>query len=341
MKKILIIQTAFIGDVILATGLIEKLHNFYPNSKIDFLLRKGNEGLLDNNPYVNNVLIWNKKHNKYKNLYKILKQIRQNNYSLVVNLQRFASSGILTCLSKAKYKTGFKKNPFSFCFDKKTEHQINNGKHEIERNNKLIEHITDNISFKPKLYPSNKDKEFVKQYKSEKYICIAPASVWFTKQLPEQQWINLVNKHLNYKIFLLGGFEDSNKMAVEKLKNKYNIEIKGYSPAYEAYPFSKTNNDKILHKIKNFKPDILFVGFGAPKQDYWIYDNKKFLEDIGIKWAIGSGGTFEFVAGKIKRAPKIIQKVGLEGVWRFIMEPKWFRFKRLLISLKIFRYLWR
>jgi len=148
-------------------------------------------------------------------------------------------------------------------------------------------------------------------------------------------------KEKNYKIFLLGGYVDSNKLAVEKLKEKYNIQITGYSPAYEPYPFSKENNDKILHKIKNFKPDILFVGFGALKQEFWIDDNKEILEKIGIKWVVASGGTFEFVAGKIKRAPKIIQKIGFEGIWRFLLEPKWFRFKRLLVSLKIFQYLWR
>ncbi len=147
-------------------------------------------------------------------------------------------------------------------------------------------------------------------------------------------------KEKDYKIFLLGGYEESNKLAMKKLRKRYNIQIDGYSPPYEPYPFSKENNENILKKIKNFKPDILFVGFGAPKQEFWIDDNKKFLEKIGVKWVIGSGGTFEFVSGKIKRAPKIVQKIGLESVWRFLMEPKWFRLKRLLISLKIFKYVW-
>jgi len=147
-------------------------------------------------------------------------------------------------------------------------------------------------------------------------------------------------KNENYKIFLLGGYEDSNKLSIKKLQEQYNINIDGYSPAYEPYPFLKESNEKILKKIKEFKPDILFVAFGAPKQEFWIDDNKKILEDIGVKWVVGSGGTFEFVAGKIKRAPVLIQRIGLEGVWRFLLEPKWFRFKRLLKSLKIFLY-WR
>jgi len=147
-------------------------------------------------------------------------------------------------------------------------------------------------------------------------------------------------KNKNKRIFLLGGYEDSNNEAVLKLKEKYNIVIQGYSPPYKPYPFDREHNDLIISKIKNFKPDILFVGFGAMKQEFWIEEHKTVLEDIGIKYIIGSGGTFEFVAGKIKRSPKIIQEIGLEGFWRLVSEPKWFRVKRLLVSFLIFKYIW-
>ncbi len=62
MQKFLIIQTAFIGDVVLATGLVEKLHQHFPGAQIDFLVRKGNEGLLQGHPFLHEVLVWNKKH---------------------------------------------------------------------------------------------------------------------------------------------------------------------------------------------------------------------------------------------------------------------------------------
>ena len=68
MPRFLIIQTAFIGDVILATPVIEKLYQFAPHGKIDFLLRKGNESLLQGHPYINEIIIWNKKQNKFRNL---------------------------------------------------------------------------------------------------------------------------------------------------------------------------------------------------------------------------------------------------------------------------------
>jgi heptosyltransferase-2 len=88
MKSILIIQTAFIGDVVLATPVIEKLHETYPQASIDFLLRKGNEGLLQGHPFLRDVLIWDKKKGKYKQLLSTITKIREKKYDCVINLQK-------------------------------------------------------------------------------------------------------------------------------------------------------------------------------------------------------------------------------------------------------------
>lgn len=141
------------------------------------------------------------------------------------------------------------------------------------------------------------------------------------------------------RMFLLGGYEDSNSGSVEKLKNEYNIDVFGYSPPYQPYPFNIEHNKKILARIQKIKPDIVFVGFGAIKQELWINEHLEQLEAIGVKWVIGSGGTFEFVSGKIKRAPSFIQKIGLEGVWRLMTEFKIFRLQRLFESFKFFKYI--
>lgn len=145
----------------------------------------------------------------------------------------------------------------------------------------------------------------------------------------------------NYKIFLLGGNPDSNQSSQEILKKTYQINITGYSPQYSPYPFSQTLNQEIFAFIQKFQPEILFVAFGMGKQEYWINDNIQKLEECGVKMAIGCGGTFEFVSGKIKRAPKLMQTIGLEGLWRLIMEPKMFRVKRILTSMKIFYYFFK
>ncbi len=227
MKKFLAIQTAFTGDVVLATAIPEKLHRFFPDAQIDFLVRKGNEGLFLDHPFLNKVLVWNKKENKNKNLFNLLKKIRKEKYDTVINLQRFASTGILTGFSGAKEKIGFNKNPFSFLFTKKVTHDISNKKHEVERNNELIQHFTDNSFTKPRLYPSAADYNEIEKYTLQPYVCMMPASVWFTKQYPTDKWMDLINNFPNtYTIFLLGGKEDVDlckKIKEKSINNKVEI----------------------------------------------------------------------------------------------------------------------
>jgi heptosyltransferase-2 len=208
MKKILIIQTAFIGDVVLATALVEKIAAYHPDVAIDFLLRKGNESLLYNNPHIHEILIWDKKKGKYKNLFALLKKIRSNQYDKVINIQRFQTTGILTALSGAKEKIGFDKNPLSFLFDRKIKHQfdLKHPRHEIERNNDLIQHFTDNKKNKPVLYPSRNDFDKITSYTRNPFVTITPSSVWFTKQYPLEKWIELIHRmSKKYTIYLLGG----------------------------------------------------------------------------------------------------------------------------------------
>lgn len=207
-KSFLVIQTAFIGDVILATALVEKIHQFYPNATIDFLLRKGNESLLTNHPFIREVIIFDKK-NKYRNLFLLIQKIREAKYEVLLNIQRFATTGIITLFSGAKKKIGFDKNPFSFFFTSKIEHQIGQ-LHEIERNQKLIEHLTDSKAAMPRLYPSNIDNDSVKVFQTSSYYCIAPTSVWFTKQWPAEKWIEFIqsNHTLVKSIYLLGAPTD-------------------------------------------------------------------------------------------------------------------------------------
>jgi len=156
MQKILVIQTAFIGDVVLATGILEKLHTYFPDASLDILVRKGNESLFVQHPFIHEVLIWDKKKNKYTHLFGLLKTIRKSRYDMVVNVQRFAATGLLTAFSKGKQTIGFDKNPFSFLFSDVIHHVVSEddqGMHETERNHQLISSFTDAKAAKPKLYP--------------------------------------------------------------------------------------------------------------------------------------------------------------------------------------------
>jgi ADP-heptose:LPS heptosyltransferase len=208
-KKILIIQTAFLGDVILATPLIESLSSKFPSAHIDFLLKKGNESLLNCHPKIQRVLIFDKS-KKRKSLLQLIKKIRKEKYDLVLNLHRFASSGLITILSGAMETRGFSKNPFSFFYTQRYAHSIANGKHEVDRNLSLIADLVENPQRRPQLYPSQSDLDFVSQWKNEAYFCLAPASVWFTKQAPQIVWQFVLEKFdkESVQFYLLGGPAD-------------------------------------------------------------------------------------------------------------------------------------
>jgi heptosyltransferase-2 len=194
LQKYLIIQTAFIGDVVLATPLIEKLHAFLPDAQIDFLLRKGNENLLDGHPFLHEVLVWDKKENKQRNLLRLITRIRNNRYDKIINVQRFFATGLLTVFSGARETIGFDKNPMSFFFTRRVKHQVGGKQavHETVRNQELISIFTDDSLY------------------NRKYITISPASVWFTKQYPADKWVTFIRKiPEGLTIYLLGGPGDA------------------------------------------------------------------------------------------------------------------------------------
>lgn len=233
--KILIIQTAFIGDVILATPLIEKLHQHYPEATIDFLLQKGNESLFTDHPIINKVLVFDKRNSKYRNIFKLIKEVRSVSYDKVINVHRFLSSGLITAFSKAILKIGFNKNPLSLFYSQKIKHFIassDKNAHEIKRNLSLIKEMTDDELVMPKLYPSEKDQINMEQ--EADYICIAPGSIWYTKQFPAEKWIELIDGLKDkFMVLLLGGKDDTqlcdqicqdvNTKRIENLAGKLNL----------------------------------------------------------------------------------------------------------------------
>lgn len=214
IHKILLIQTASIGDVVLATPLIEKLSEFYPKVILDVLVKKGIDPLLSGHPKLSRIIIWDKSTGKYKKMRALLSQIRKEKYDAVINLQRFASTGLITALSGARIKVGFSKNPFSIFFTRALKHRISdnpaNSEHEIHRNLSLIDSFTDiNRNYPVRLYPSQSDFAKVSHLKTHSYITISPTSLWFTKQFPEEKWIEFLSAaDKDLHIYFLGAKND-------------------------------------------------------------------------------------------------------------------------------------
>lgn len=204
--------------------------------------------------------------------------------------------------------------------------------------------VTPNVDHIVKL---EKDDEFKEVYKNADLILTdGMPLIWISKMksTPIKEKISgsdlfprvcELAAEKSYKVFLLGAAEGVAGKAAENLKKKYKgLNIVGtYSP---SYGFEKREDEvqKIIDIINEVKPDILAVGLGAPKQEKFIYRTKHKL-NVPISLAIGA--SIDFEAGTVKRAPKFMQKCGLEWFYRLCKEPKRM-FKRYIIDdLQIFR----
>jgi len=267
LKRILIIQTASLGDVILSTPLVEKLHHFYPNTKIDFLLKSGYEGVLRRHPFIHHVIVWDKSEKKYQNLFQLIRMFREKKYDAVINVQRFFSSGLITALSGAKEKVGFSKNPLSLFFTKRIKHKISisaDTPHETERNLKLIEHLTDDSYYPMKLYPLKKHVAKVSQYKTKQYITLSPASLWFTKQYPKEKWVKFVSSlDKDRTVYLLGSPKEKSlcKEIIKLSKHPNCLNLAGKLSFLESTALMK---DAIMNYVNDSAPMHMASSVNAP-----------------------------------------------------------------------------
>jgi heptosyltransferase-2 len=203
--RILIIQTAFLGDVILATSVVNSIKAQYPEAQVDLLVKKGNELLVLGHPNIHRVLTFDKS-KKWRDILRLVRANRATRYDFIVNLHRFASSGLIAVLSQTK-TIGFDKNPLSRFYTLKLPHPVSKGIHEIDRNFTLIAALGVKHLVKPSIVPSEDAIKNVREYQETPYVCFAPASMWATKQLPMEKWVELSKKQ-DHLIYLLGGPSD-------------------------------------------------------------------------------------------------------------------------------------
>lgn len=206
--------------------------------------------------------------------------------------------------------------------------------------------VTPNVDHIVKL---EEDNEFKKVYQEADLILAdGMPLVWISKisKSPIKEKVsgsdlfpNICNlaAQKGYKVFLLGAAEGVAVKAAENLKNKYRgLNIVGtYSPSY-GFEKDKNEINKIIGRINKVKPDILAVGLGAPKQEKFIYN---YRDKLNVPVSLAIGASIDFEAGNINRAPKWMQKSGLEWFYRLIKEPKRM-FKRYMIDdIKIIKIL--
>lgn len=185
---------------------------------------------------------------------------------------------------------------------------------------------------------ANKDRSFRDMLNSAT-ICVADgfglilASKFFKNPLKERVvGVDFVGDFCGIcamdgkSIFLLGGDDGIAEKTAQNLNKKYpNLKIVGWLDG-------DIDLEKCYRFINDARPDVLFVALGAPKQEKWIFENLQKIKSV--KLAIGVGGTFDFLSSRIKRAPKLIRRAGLEWLWRLFVQPR--RIKRIFNAVIVF-----
>lgn len=136
-----------------------------------------------------------------------------------------------------------------------------------------------------------------------------------------------------YKMFFLGAAEGVAAKAAENLKKRNPcLQVVGtYSPPY-GFEKDAAEMERIEGMVKAAQPQILIVGLGCPKQEKFIWNNR---ERLDVPVSLGLGASFDFEAGNIKRAPKWMQKCGLEWLFRITQDPKRMFKRHIIDDLKI------
>ncbi len=177
---------------------------------------------------------------------------------------------------------------------------------------------------------------------------VIAAKILSNKNINKIAGMDAFNHYLN-ELNRIGGscfFLGSNGETLTKIQLKITRKLPGirvgvYSPPYKA-EFNNEDTFQMINEVRSFRPDVLFVGMTAPKQEKWVYENKY---NLNIPIICSIGAVFDYYAENLKRAPKIARDIGLEWFWRLMSEPKrtWKRyiigntqFLLLLFKHKIF-----
>ncbi len=284
-QNILIVQTAFIGDVILITPLIRATAELYPQAKIDVMVVSEAAILLKNNHFVQEVIVDEKRKNVLLSTWQLIKQIKSKQYDLAISPHSSFRTHLILYLSKIPERIGFNRGSAKWMLKKRIEHPV--GPHKIVKNLGLLKPLTDReFDLQTELFPSDKDKqkaeELLKALSGKTLIAIAPGSIWQTKCWQLSSYITLCRKLLDsgYGIILIGG--ESDKFLCEEIENaipKDNaklINLAGVSNLLESSAVIKKcslmicNDSGAMH-IANAMQTRVFAFFGPTVQRFGYY----------------------------------------------------------------------
>lgn len=234
-RKILVIQTAFLGDAILTLPMIQKLKEKYSDSEISVLCIPSTKEIFDSSNSVDDVLVYDKKKTQksFPNLLKLFRLIRKRKYNIIYSPHRSAKSTFITFFSGAESTFGFNIAGLSFLYKTRINYQKNN--HEVARNLDLIGFDTsgDNWKILPEININPEIREKINNFsvvvENNKIVAIAPGSVWKTKIYPDKYFIDLIKLLIidKYFIILIGGKED--EILCKGIEKLFSSQVKSFS----------------------------------------------------------------------------------------------------------------
>ncbi len=228
MEKILVVQTAFLGDAILTLPMIQKLFELFKDSKIDVLAIPSTAEIFSASPYINEVIIYDKKKEKSLSyLFLLSNSLKHKKYSRIYSPHRSFRTSLLVMNTNVKETYGFSNSSFKYVYKNVIKYMP--GHHEIQRNFDLIgfNYRNDEWKIPPimKFNQSAKNKVdiFISNLKSnDKFIALAPGSIWNTKIYPLEYFEEVI-KYLSmksYNVILIGSEQEST--VCKEIASKYN-----------------------------------------------------------------------------------------------------------------------
>ncbi len=217
IKKILVIQTAFIGDAMLTLPMVEKLYEADPDLLIDVVCNPSTTEIFSSSPFINEVLPFDKrgKHKSVSGLWSFARNIKSRNYTKIYSPHRSFRTALLVLLSDIRETFGFSNSAFKYVYKNVVEYRSD--KHEVQRNLDLIGCKYSENSWKiyPKINIPDSVKDKISEYLTKNdiqndFITISPGSVWATKRYPFDYFLDITNFLLTNRrqVVIIGGEKD-------------------------------------------------------------------------------------------------------------------------------------
>lgn len=290
MERFLIIQTAFLGDLVLTLPVIQVLKKEFPQSSVDLLLIPSTYDAVKDNPLIAETIIYDKRSGSAGDLLSLGRKLKEKSYDVLISPHRSARSAMLGKLAGAKKSISFDTSSLSFLYGDTVNYRKD--VHEILRNLDLLRPLgiaVDEI-VKPEMYTGETEKNIAGRIlhdlklTDKKFIAVAHGSVWNTKRFPEEKFSSVISKITDAGIdaVLVGGKEDTasserissqvNSTLLRNLTGKLSIQVS--SEIIRWASLLLTNDSAPLH-IGNAVNTTVFAIFGSTVPAFGFFPYNK------------------------------------------------------------------